>query len=46
MGNYVGVEKSGKYFSYELEPADFYAGLRYDPLVMKSGFCFAPSWFK
>ena len=27
-------------------PADFYAGLRYYPLVMKSGFCFAQSGFK
>jgi hypothetical protein len=46
MGNNVGAEKSRKYFSHELEPADFYAGLRYYTLAMKSDFCFAPSWFE
>jgi len=27
------------------DPADFYAGLRYSPLVSKSWFCFATPWF-
>ena len=27
------------------KPADFYAGLRYRPLVSKSWFCFARPWF-
>ena len=42
----VRAEKSRKYFSHDLQPADFYAGLRYNHLAMKSGFCVAPPWFK